>query len=52
LFLLKRSGGSTPPPGTTDAPLSSYFKWSGILLAIVATIGVVAAQVLHWMGWD
>ena len=49
--------GSTPIPGTTprqsagDAPLRAYLKWSGLMVLAVAVLGVVAARILHWLGY-
>jgi hypothetical protein len=55
LFLIKRSGGSTPPPGTNaraGAPLAAYFKWSLLMVALTAGLGLLLARLLHAFGWD
>lgn len=40
------------PKKPADAPLSSYLKWSALMVTIVAVVGVVAAQVIHALGLD
>ena len=35
-----------------DAPLSSYLKWSALMVAVVVVVGVIAARVIHELGLD
>ncbi len=35
-----------------DAPLSSYVKWSALMVAVVTIVGLVAARVIHALGLD
>jgi hypothetical protein len=35
-----------------DAPLSSYLKWSALMVAAVVVVGVIAARVIHELGLD
>lgn len=59
MFLLKRSAGSTPAPGTheiarpaQDTSLRAYVKWSAMMVAIVTVVGLLAARLIHWLGLD
>jgi hypothetical protein len=56
LFLIKRSAGSTPAPGTNqkavERPCRTFVMWSALLVLIVASLGVLLARALHALGLD
>ena len=35
-----------------DAPLSSYLKWSALMVVAVIVVGMIAARVIHELGLD
>jgi hypothetical protein len=47
-----RARSAPKPAAATDAPLSSYLKWSALMVAIVTIVGLVAARVIHALGLD